>query len=48
MIKETTVLNKIEKLIDSIDYKNAYVLIQTNDKKLTLEKDKKNRIGFRV
>lgn len=48
MIKETTILYKIEKLVDSIDYKTAYIKIETNNKKLILEKDKKNKIGFRV
>ena len=45
-MKEITILNKIDKLIDSLDYKNAYIEIQTDDKKYTLEKDKTNKIGF--
>ena len=45
-MKEGAVLNKIEKLIDSLDYKNAYVEIQTNENKFMIEKNKKNKIGF--
>lgn len=46
MTKETTVLNRIERIVDSIDYKEVYVEIKTDDKKYILEKDKKNKIGF--
>lgn len=47
-MKEVTVLNNISKLVDKINYKSVYIEIQTEDNKYTLEKDKKNRIGFEV
>ena len=48
MKKVTTVLNNISKLVDKINYKSVYVEIQTENDKYTLEKDKKNKIGFEV
>lgn len=47
-MKEMTVLNRIDKLIDSISYEKAYIEIETKNNKLILEKDKKNQIGFKV
>ena len=40
------VLGKIEKLIDTLNYKTACITITTNTKTITLEKDKKNKTGF--
>lgn len=46
-MKETTVINKISKLIEEIDYKTAYIEIQTNKDKFTLEKERQKQIiGF--
>ena len=39
---------RIDKLIDKMDYKTAYVEIQTKNNKFILEKEKKNKIGFEV
>lgn len=48
-MKEITVINQISKLIDKLDYKSAYIEIQTNNSKYILEKDKPKRvIGFRL
>lgn len=48
-MKEITVINQISRLIDKIDYKNAYIEIQTNNSKYILEKEKPKRaIGFRL
>ena len=44
---ETRILDKISNLIDKIDYKTAYIEIQTDKEKYTLEKDKRSQIGFR-
>lgn len=44
---ETRILDKISNLIDKIDYKTAYIEIQTDNERYTLEKDKINQIGFR-
>lgn len=45
-MKETTAIEKINNIIESIDYKSAYIEIQTKSDKYILEKEKKNRIGF--
>lgn len=45
-MKETTVLNRISKLVENINYKSIYVEINTETDKYTLEKDNKTRIGF--
>lgn len=48
-MKEITVINQISKLIDKLDYKSAYIEIQTNNSKYILEKEKPKRvIGFRA
>lgn len=47
-MKETTALNKIEKIINDMDYKKIYIEIETKNNKWTLEKEKeKEVIGFR-
>lgn len=46
-MKEVTILNKINKLLDNIEYKTAYIEIQTNNDKYIIEKEKPSRvIGF--
>lgn len=46
-MKETTVINKTIKLIEEIDYKTAYIEIQTNKDKFILEKERQKQIiGF--
>lgn len=45
-MKETTALNQISKIIESINYKSIYVEINTENNKYTLEKDNKRKIGF--
>lgn len=47
-MKETTLLNNINKLVEQINYKSIYIEINTENNKYTLEKDKKNKIGFDV
>lgn len=46
-IIETKILNKISNLIDKTKYKTAYVEILTENDRYTLEKSKKNQIGFK-
>ena len=47
-MKETTVLNNISKLVDKINYKTAYIEIQTELDKYTLSKEKETKIiGFK-
>lgn len=46
-MKETTVLNRINKVIENMNYKSVYIEIQTNTDKYTLEKEKPIRVvGF--
>jgi len=47
-MKETTALNQISKIVDKLDYKSVYIEIQTRDNKFTIEKEKNNKIGFKV
>ena len=42
------IIERIDKLIDKMDYKTAYVEIQIKNNKFILEKEKKNKIGFEV
>lgn len=44
----TKIIERIDKLIDKMDYKTAYIEIQTKNNKFTLEKEKQNKIGFEV
>lgn len=46
-MKNTTILDKISNLIEKMDYKTAYIEIQTDKEKYTLEQEKRNQIGFR-
>lgn len=46
-MKETTVLNRISKVIENMNYKSVYIEIHTDTDKYTLEKEKPLRIiGF--
>lgn len=47
-MNETKILDKISTLVDKINYKSVYIEIQTNKDKYTLEKEKRNKIGFDV
>ena len=47
-MNETKILDKISTLIDKINYKSVYIEIQTEKDKYTLEKEKRNKIGFDV
>lgn len=42
------IIERIENLIDKMEYKTVYVEIQTKNNKYILEKDKNNKIGFDV
>lgn len=42
------IIERIENLIDKMEYKTAYVEIQTKNNKYILEKEKNNKIGFDV
>lgn len=42
------IIERIDKLIDKMDYKTAYIEIQTKNNKFTLEKEKQNKIRFEV
>ena len=46
-MKETTIINQISNLIDKLDYKSAYIEIQSNNDKYILEKQKQRQIGFK-
>lgn len=45
-MKETTVINRISRLIDNINYKSVYIEIETDNDKYTLERNNRNKIGF--
>lgn len=40
------IIERIDELIEKMDYKTAYIEIQTKNNKFTLEKEKQNKIGF--
>jgi hypothetical protein len=46
-MKETTALNKINNIIDRLNYKTAYIEINTKDNKYVLEKEGNKVIGFK-
>lgn len=46
-MKNTIILNKISNLIEKMDYKTAYIEIQTDKEKYILEQEKRKQIGFR-
>lgn len=41
------ILDKINDLIDRMDYKKAYLEIETSKDKFIIEKEKQRQIGFR-
>ena len=46
-MKDITVLNRISKLLENIDYKSAYIEIKTDKDRYTLEKENPIKvIGF--
>lgn len=45
-MKEISVINKIDKLVENLDYKSVYIEIQTRENKFMLEKNKQNKVGF--
>lgn len=46
-MKDTTVLNRISKVIENMNYKSVYIEIHTDTDKYTLEKEKPLKIiGF--
>lgn len=47
-MKEITIINKIGKLLETIDYEKIYLEIQTKNNKYIIDQIKeKNKIGFR-
>lgn len=46
-MKNITILDRISNLIEKMDYKTAYIEIQTDKEKYTLEQERRNQIGFR-
>ena len=47
-MKETTLLNNINKLVDKINYESIYVEIKTKNDKYILEKNNERKIGFEI
>ena len=47
-MKETTVINKINNLADSINYKKLYIEIETNENRYIIEKENNRKIGFDI
>lgn len=46
-MRELTALNRISKVLDNMNYKTAYIEIQTETDKYVLEKENRTRvIGF--
>lgn len=46
-MKETTALNQISKIVDRLNYKTAYIEINTKDNKYMLVKEGNKVIGFK-
>ena len=46
-MKEVTALNQINNIIDRLNYKTAYIEINTKDNKYVLEKEENKVIGFK-
>lgn len=46
-MNDAKIIEKIIELMNKIDYKKAYIEIETYEDKFTIEKYKKNPIGFR-
>lgn len=46
-MKEATALNQISNIIDRLNYKTAYIEINTKDNKYVLEKEGNKVIGFK-
>ena len=46
-MKEITVLNRISKLVENIDYRSLYIEIKTNNDKYIIEKEKPRTMEFR-
>lgn len=47
-MKEVTVLNNIEKLINKINYETAFIEITTKNVTYTLNLNKAKQIGFKI
>lgn len=45
-MKEITVMNRISKIIENINYKSVYLEIHTNTDKYIIEKENRKQIGF--
>jgi hypothetical protein len=48
IMKESTALNQISKIVNQINYKSVYIEIETDTDKWTLDKTRKRNIGFKV
>ncbi len=46
-MRETTILNKIQKLVEQLDYKEAYITIVTNNSEYNMKLQKRTPAGFR-
>ena len=46
-MKEVTALNQINNIIDRLNYKTAYIEINTKDNKYVIEKEGNKVIGFK-
>lgn len=47
LLKETTALNQISRIVDKLNYKSVYIEINTNKDRWVLEKDNSRQIGFK-
>jgi hypothetical protein len=46
-MKETTALNQISRIIDKLNYKTAYIEINTKNNRYVIEKQDNKIIGFK-
>ena len=46
MYEENSVLNEIERLVDQLPYRSVKIEVELPDKTLTLQKDRRQPIGF--
>lgn len=42
------IMERINNLINQMDYKKAYIEVETSDDRFVIEKNKRNQIGFRI
>ncbi len=42
------IMERINNLVNQMDYKKVYIEVETNNDRFVIEKSKRNQIGFRI